>query len=114
MCDTNVMIMGTEWKIRYHDSKDDPGLNGADGYTDASTRLIVIRTDNTAGAADWPRAQKAILRHELIHAFLFESGIAWCYSPAQKYGHDEAMVDWFARKFPQIMTVYEHLDIAYD
>lgn len=50
-----------------------------------------------------------VLRHEIIHAFLFESGLQENYHN-EKWGHDEIMIDWFAIQFPKIQKAFYEAD----
>ena len=54
---------------------------------------------------------KKQLRHEIIHAFLSESGLSVNFEHCSKFGHEETMVDWIAIQFPKIHKVYEELGI---
>ena len=51
------------------------------------------------------------LRHEIIHAFLSESGLQSNFEHSQQFGHEETIVDWFAIQFPKIFKVFQELDI---
>ena len=46
---------------------------------------------------------RKVKRHEIIHAFLLESGLAECSDWAQ----NEEMVDWLARMGPKINTAWQ-------
>lgn len=50
--------------------------------------------------------KKQCLRHEIIHAFMFESGLGanWEHKPI---GHEETTVDWIAAQFPKLLEVFE-------
>lgn len=63
---------------------------------------------------DFEAYQRKILRHEVLHAFMFESGLDCnIYHPSgQVGGHEEQMVDWFAVQYPKIRRVYEELGIG--
>lgn len=76
-----------------------------DGYCDKSTHKIVINTEN-GDLEDFPRYQKQCLRHEIIHAFMFESGLGanWEHKPI---GQEETTVDWIAVQFPKLLEVFE-------
>ena len=103
-----VNILGTEYTIEERSIEEDALLNSMDGYCDKSIHLIVISKpspDATLGDFEWYK--KKIMRHEIIHAFLYESGIGESYKSANQYGHDESMVDWFAAQFHKIQKVYE-------
>ena len=54
---------------------------------------------------------KSSLRHEIIHAFLNESGLKDNFEHVPRMGHEETMVDWIANQFPKIADVYEKLGI---
>ena len=53
---------------------------------------------------------RKVTRHEIIHAFLFESGLTENFTHPD-FGHDETYVDWFASQFPKILAVYKELEI---
>ena len=56
--------------------------------------------------------QKRVLRHEILHAFLFESGLADSSNSADAWAVNEEMVDWFARQSPKIYKVYKELKLV--
>ncbi|HJA90843.1 MAG TPA: hypothetical protein H9948_08655 [Candidatus Jeotgalibaca merdavium] len=43
------------------------------------------------------------IRHELIHVFLFESGLG----ENSQWAQNEEMVDWFARQFPKLLKAFQ-------
>lgn len=45
-------------------------------------------------------------RHEIIHAFLFESGLA----ENSEWAQNEEMVDFFAIQFPKLMEAFKNAD----
>ena len=55
--------------------------------------------------------KKKTLRHELIHAFLAESGLsANALSNYTSWAENEEMVDWIAIQFPKILEVFKEVD----
>lgn len=102
-----VNVLGTEYTIEYIELKDE----GIDGYCDFSTQHIVIRSDNINELEDFEFIQKKQLRHEVIHAFLNESGLQSNFEHANRWGHEETMIDWIAIQFPKILKVFEELKI---
>lgn len=101
-------ILGTSWVVEFKRVAEDPLLETLAGYTDKTSRRIVIGiADDSSNLDDIEVFSRKLLRHEVIHAFLFESGIAENYTPQQ--GHDEAMIDWFAIQFPKIYKVFKKL-----
>ena len=55
--------------------------------------------------------RKKQLRHEIIHAFLSESGLQCNWQHTEQFGHDETTVDWFAIQSPKIFEVFKELDL---
>lgn len=103
-----VNILGTEYTIEERSIEEDALLNNMDGYCDKSIHLIVIsKPSPDADLGDFEWYKKKIMRHEITHAFLFESGIAESYQPAKQYGHDETMIDWIAAQFPKMVKAFE-------
>ena len=51
--------------------------------------------------------KKKIIRHEVIHAFLQESGLA----ENSEFGRNEEMVDWVAMQFPKMHEAFRKLDV---
>ena len=85
--------------------------NEDDIICDNTSKLIVIRSDNYNEVGNFVELQKKQLRHEIIHAFLSESGLQSNFEHCQEFGHEETMVDWIAVQFPKILKVYQELDI---
>ena len=102
-----VNILGTEYTIEERTVEEDSYLSNCDGYCDKSTKEIVVakqKPDNDLSNYDWYR--KKVMRHEIIHAFLHESGLQECWEHSQ-YGHEETVVDWIAIQSPKIIEVFE-------
>lgn len=102
-----VDILGTTYKIKRKKLKDD----NVDGWCDETSKVITIRKDNYNQLGDFESNMKKQLLHEIIHAFLFESGLSMNFEHCSRFGHEETMVDWIAIQFPKIHKVYEELDI---
>nr|DAE13827.1 MAG TPA: hypothetical protein [Siphoviridae sp. ctLNL10]DAJ07228.1 MAG TPA: hypothetical protein [Caudoviricetes sp.] len=111
-----VSILGTEYKIEIHSPKEDECLKRNDwiGYCDGELKLIVLADldDDERYVFDSDKQKDVIaketLRHEIVHAFLNESGLqdnALQYSGA--WAQNEELVDWIAIQFPKIQKVYE-------
>lgn len=103
-------ILGSDWTVEYRNADADPTLDGRDGYADPSVNLIVIankRKDDDI--LDFNEIRKRVLRHEIIHAFLFESGLGPNFTHPQ-YDHEETMVDWIAIQFPKILKVFKEAE----
>lgn len=111
MQDFKVNILGSEWNVKFGSEKEYPNLTNVDGYTDLSTREIVVddmeASQGQIGAkADLESYQKQVVRHEIIHAFLLESGLDSNSNSADSWAVNEEMVDWFAIQSPKIFKVF--------
>ena len=107
-----VYILGTQYNIKLIPESDDPMLKTLEGYTDQTVHKIVVKLiekqGNTAqNVADYA---KNIMRHELIHAFLFESGLGTCANDIDCWSQNEGMVDWFAYQSPKIFKLFQQLN----
>ena len=98
-----VNVLGTEYTIKESNKVEDLNLENSDGYCDHSTKTIVIDTfKNSPGSLeDLESYKKLVTRHELVHAFLFESGLNGC-----SWAKDEEIVDWIACQFPKLQEAF--------
>ena len=111
-----VDILGTSYKICFGNEKDYPSLKENDAFTDTSVKMIVVDDfklveSDPIRKANIPAYQKQLFRHEIIHAFLAESGLD---GNGQSVGHwefNEEMVDWFAIQSPKIFKVFKKLEL---
>lgn len=109
MFSLHVDVLGYSWKVTVCTEAEEPRLEGFDGLTDQTCREIVIadRSDE-ATVKDLMSCVMKTLRHELVHAFLYESGLGASWAHAES-GHDEEMVDWMAYQMPKIMDAYNSI-----
>lgn len=110
MNDRKVNILGTEYTIKEQSQKENCMLDSRDGYTDWSTREIVVRREQEleeGSLADMEAYIREVLRHEIVHAFLFESGLAECTTTAYTWAMHEEMVDWIARQGQKIYKAWK-------
>ena len=104
-----VSVLGTEYEIYLNvPHKDDKMLDTCDGYCDWTVRRIVVADRHEAEQhADFEARKKVCLRHELIHAFLYESGLdqntTW---DIEGQIHPEQMVEWVARQYPKMLEMF--------
>ena len=120
MKNMKVNILGTEYSIETHKVSDDSYLekNKLAGYCGEESKLIVIadmteeKYFSDVDEKEQQAYRKRTLRHEIMHAFLNESGLS---DSSNQYGgawaKNEEMVDWFAIQSPKIFAVYQSLDI---
>ena len=103
-----INVMGTDIRVIFRRDGQDEKLQDLGGYFDATENVIVVKIpeedkDSLGNLENW---QKKVLRHELIHAFLHESGLDWSSSPCDCWSTNEEMVDWFAIQSPKIFKLF--------
>lgn len=87
----SVTILGTEYKILLRSENKDSELKDCGGYCHLTKKRIVIRKSLTK------RLMKSVLRHEIVHAFFYESGLdANSHASDNAFARDEEMIDWIA------------------
>lgn len=101
-----VDILGTRYNIKSVDrNTDDKRLEGANAYCDYYAKEIVaIKYEETEESfKDIPAFNRKTLRHEIVHAFLAESGLRRSCSWAE----NEEVVDWIAIQFPKMLKAFQ-------
>lgn len=112
---TTVDILGSTWKIIFKD--DDPAFEECKGYNTFATRTIVIEKPYKPekpldySIEEQEIAIKSTIRHEILHAFLSESGLDDSSLKCKNWAVNEEMVDWFAIQSPKIFKVYKELKL---
>ena len=108
-----VSVLGTDYSV-YMDvpNEEDETLRESCGYTDSTAcRIVVCARPKQSDLSDWSVVRKSVLRHELIHAFLTESGIdgntTW---DIVGQDHPEQMVAWVANQFPKLVKAFRECD----
>lgn len=102
-----VNVLGSEYAVEFKKQEEDPLLKERGGYCDHSIRKIVVcipeqEEDSIANLDKW---KNDTLRHELVHAFLIESGLQ-----TQSWADNEEMVDWIALQFPKMMKAFQETE----
>lgn len=108
-----VGILGTEYEIHFVDEFPEylkEVGEGASGLCNRHDRDIFIKKCNDKDMTDTgrKRCEMDTLRHEIIHAYLSESGLSVnasnCYG---SWATNEEMVDWFAIQSPKIFKTFK-------
>ena len=114
-----VNVLGTEYAITIKSHEQEPYFKkkSCDGFENCNTKEITILDLDTS--EQWEDdtkeakaiATKAIIRHEITHAFFDESGLqtSSC-SFTGGWATNEEMVDWIALQFPKIQKAFESVD----
>ena len=109
-----INVLGTDIKIHFRKESEGEKLEGMDGYFDGSQSMIVVKviTPDKRSLGDLEKYQREVLRHEILHAFLHESGLDASSSYAPSWATNEEMVDWFAIQSPKIFKIYKELGLV--
>ena len=98
---TTINILGTNYNIKKTSKDNDPILEENSGYCDDTTKTIVIEevTPDIFSKGDLDAYIKRVTRHEIIHAFLSESGL----QGSCDWAVNETVVDYFAIQLPKMV-----------
>ena len=111
MTDCKIHVLGAEWTILIRKKKQDKALKMLDGYCDYTIRTIVVRKHPKPSKAmdmENPNSiERESLRHEIIHAFLHESGLANSSCGARHWATNEEMTDWIALQHEKIHKAFK-------
>lgn len=105
----NLNILGTEYVMHMRKLKEDERLEQCDGYFEPYSKEIVVETDfkdDIMKISNIEEFQRKVKRHEILHAFLHESGLA----ENSEWGRDETLVDWIAIQFPKMLEVFRQAE----
>lgn len=106
-----INVLGAEYTLIVSRGSKEPRLKDCDGFCDETTKeLLVENYEDSKGEQNCKQnllvQTNKVKRHEIIHAFLFESGLAENSSWAQ----NEEMVDFFAIQFPKLLKAFAQAD----
>lgn len=113
--DRIIKILGNPWHFMMCSQEVEPKLKEVMGFCDWSSHVICI-ADPNENKDDMNMENPyqiicKVARHEVIHAYLFESGLGDDFMhPAS--GHEETIIDWFAFQFKKIektITIVEQM-----
>ena len=107
-----INVLGTDYEIFVRQDDEDPKLSECLGYCEQYSKKIVLSDMKTVEndilcVENIDELKKKICRHEIIHAFLGESGLR----SSSDWAENEEMVDWFAIQIPKINKAFEELGI---
>ena len=103
----HVNILGTQYSISIKTEEQDSALKDLYAYVYYSAKQIVLRNLIEQYTADPVKftilKMRESLRHEIIHAFLYESGLHDnSIKISDGWATNEEMVDWLAIQSPKI------------
>ena len=104
-----VNILGTEYEIKKIKDDKKMKLLNANGYCEQYSKKIVVDDfdPDEESFENIDLYKNRILRHEIIHAYFFESGLAG----NSDFAENEELVDWLAIQIPKIVKTFKELNI---
>lgn len=103
-----IDVLGAEYTLAVIRGSKEPRLKDCDGFCDETTKEMLV--ENYEDSKGEPNRKQNLLvqtnkvkRHEIIHAFLFESGLA----ENSGWAQNEEMVDFFAIQFQKLLKAFE-------
>lgn len=106
-----VNVLGTEYKIIYSRKEDDEKLDDCNGYCEPAAKELHINselfTDGKEYMKDVYLFGFKVVRHEIVHAFIEESGLA----ESSGWARDEELIDWIAKQFPKIAKCFKTAEV---
>lgn len=106
-----INVLGTAYTLAVCSESVEPRLKGCDGFCDETTKELFCK-DYSEYIGDpnckqqLPVQIRKVKRHEIIHAFLFESGLA----EVSPWAQNEEMVDFFAIQFPKLLKAFQEVE----
>jgi len=105
-----INILGTEYEIKHMTEDEYPKLKhcGASGLCELYSKQLIISKGildpDPSNVENIQQFQNKVIRHEIIHAFFFESGLV-------DYCNDEKLVDYLAIQVPKMLKVFQDADV---
>lgn len=104
MKDFKVDVLGVMYDVLFRNQDDDKRLIECEGFCDKTTKTIVV--DNFSGGessnlgfGDKDSYISDIVRHEMVHAFLNESGL----QSSSEWARNEEAIDWISLQLPKMV-----------
>lgn len=98
-----VSILGTEYDVQYR-SPNDNDCDGECLFYEKKINITPLDSFDDNNITEKGRAsrQNITARHEIIHAYFFESGFA-------RYAYNEPLVDFLAMQFPKMLQTFRKM-----
>ena len=119
MNEKDLSVLGQKYKVKelsYAENKEFKEMDCA-GYCNGNTKAIFVCKMSTypgwenAEEESLKEEQRRILRHEIVHAFLHESGLSSNSSEClDGWARNEEMIDWFALQGPKIYKTWKEAE----
>ena len=110
-----IRILGEEYQLIITNEKEEPRLREIGGFCDNTSKKCVVRDFVHEESTLLDKDNLAIevqqnIRHEIVHAFLLESGL----DANSGWADNEELVDWIALQGPKIYKVWQEAGAVED
>lgn len=112
----SVNILGTIYSVEISDEHfDNEDCSDYVGFIELSTKSIYLRgvkslneklNLNFSNDKSAEIYIKETLKHEIVHAFFYESGVADCAGNVNSWANNEPVVEWFAKQGEKIIKAW--------
>lgn len=106
---SKINILGQEYEVKIQNEEENPKLKKADGVCEFYSKEIIVcdAQEDEETFNNMQEYRNKVLRHEIIHAFIHESGL----DVMSDWARNEEMVDFFAYQIPKIAKLFKELEI---
>ncbi|MBQ9625428.1 MAG: hypothetical protein IJR47_04890 [Clostridia bacterium] len=105
-----ISVLGTEYTIFLESNNERFKKERIAGFAEFSTKEIHINKAENLEPENKEQFIRETIRHELMHAFLYESGLDA--SSINNWATNEEMIDWFAIQSPKLQKAFEQANAA--
>lgn len=107
-----VNILGTEYTVVFKTEDEDDELRDANGICDPTSKRLTIISEphHDDNVDDFKFIQAKTIRHEVVHAFMYESGLHYNSNMVVNWAMNEEMTDWIAIQAPKMVKVWQELE----
>lgn len=109
-----VNVLGQDYTVVFKELEQEPRLQETDGFCDWTVKRIVLNKQIEGTLSDMKEYRNKVLRHEIVHAFLLESGLHECSGECVAWAANEVMVDWFARQGEKIYKAWRSVGCIHE
>ena len=108
-----ISVLGIPYEVVYRTREQDSDLEEVDGYCDTSVKCCVVRKHTAqeqrepGKLQDLDAYERKCMRHELTHAFLYESGLSVNGMEPSAWPVCEELVDWIAIQGPKLYAAWQ-------
>lgn len=111
MQDCNVNILGTDYRVIFKNREEDKKLEKLNGYMDPTIKEIIVSDlkadeEDEMAVENMESVRRSALRHEIIHAFLYESGLWSDSATVETWGMNEEITDWIALQSQKMFRAF--------